>query len=36
VKRDKFIQVLDSQGGQTNDPALYDKKFLDENDESAN
>jgi hypothetical protein len=32
VKKDKFLLILDSWGGQIN-PALYDKKFVDENDE---
>jgi hypothetical protein len=30
VKKDKFLQILDFCGGQTNNPALYDDKFLDE------
>jgi hypothetical protein len=33
VKKDKILQTLDSQGGQTNNPVLYYEKFLDENDE---
>jgi hypothetical protein len=32
VKKDKFMLIRDSWGGQTN-LALYDKRFLDENDE---
>jgi hypothetical protein len=32
VKKDKFLLILDSCGGQTN-PALYNEKFLNENNE---
>jgi hypothetical protein len=32
VKKDKFLLILDSWGGQIN-PAIYDEKFVDENDE---
>jgi hypothetical protein len=31
VKKDKFLQIADSWGGQTNIPAIYDEKFLNEN-----
>jgi hypothetical protein len=32
VKKDKFLLIIDSWGGQTN-PAIYNEEFLDENDE---
>jgi hypothetical protein len=32
VKKDNFMLILESWGGQTN-PALYSKKFLDKNNE---
>jgi uncharacterized protein YcgI (DUF1989 family) len=32
VKQGKFLKILDSQGGQINILAIYDEKFLDEND----
>jgi hypothetical protein len=35
VKEDKFLRTLDSLVGQTNNPALYDEKFLYENDGST-
>jgi hypothetical protein len=31
MKKDKFLRIFFSWGGQTNNPALYDEKFLSEN-----